>query len=316
MDLNRVAIFVRVVDERGFTAAAHALRLPKSSVSRAVSLLEQELGVRLLQRSTRTVTLTEAGAAFYERASRGVAAVQEAGEAVAEMEAALRGTIRITAPVDAGVWMLAPVVARFVRKHPAVHVDVVLTGRVVDLVDEGFDLALRAGALRDVSLIARRIGQMELALYASPRYLARHGLPSQVGELAVHRCVLFRATRGRATWTLTGPAGEERVEVSGVVNVDDFVFVRRAMLAGVGIGLLPEFLCGREVERGRLVRVLPAHVVPGAPLHLVYPSARHVPRRVAVFRDYVLDALQRRLATAREVGTSAVTARGRGPTRP
>ncbi|WP_437757157.1 LysR family transcriptional regulator [Sorangium sp. So ce1389] len=295
MDLNRIAVFVRVVDEQGFTAAARVLGLPKSSVSRSVALLEEALGARLLHRSTRSVRLTEAGAAFYERASRGVASLEEAAAMVADLQATVRGPIRITAPVDAGISLLGPHVARFVRRHPAVRIDVVLTGRVVDLVEEGFDLALRAGPVRDGSLIARKIGQVEDALYASPRYLERAGAPRSLGDLAAHRCVLFRATRGRAAWTLQGPAGDETVEVEGPVAVDDLSFVRRALLAGVGIGLLPGFLCARDVARGRLVRVLPSHVSTGAPVNLVYPSARYLPHRVAAFRDFLVEALTRRL---------------------
>ncbi|WP_437945010.1 LysR family transcriptional regulator [Sorangium sp. So ce296] len=294
MDLNRIAVFVRVVDEQGFTAAARVLGLPKSSISRSVALLEEALGARLLHRSTRSVRLTEAGAAFYERASRGVASLEEAAAMVADLQSVVRGPIRITAPVDVGVAMLEPAVARFVRRHPAVRVDVVLTGRVVDLVEEGFDLALRAGPLRDGSIIARKIGQVEDALYASPRYLERAGVPGSLADLAAHRCVLFRATRNHAAWRLTGPAGEETVEVEGPLAVDELSFARRAVLAGVGVGLLPMILCAREVARGRLVRVLPSHMASDAPLHLVYPSARYLPHRVAVFRDFLVESLTRR----------------------
>ena len=293
MDLNRVAIFVRVVEERGFSAAAKALSLPKSSVSRAVALLEHELGLRLLQRSTRTIALTEAGAAFYERASRGLAVVRDAASEVTDMSASMRGTIRLTAPVDAGVWMIAPVVGRFACRYPHVHVEVVLTPRVVDIVEEGFDLALRAGPLRDTSLVARKVNDVDLALYASPRYIERHGLPASVPELASHATVLFRAVRGRATWKLVGPGGEESVDVTGPVSADELSFVRRAVLAGVGVGLLPTFLCRLDAERGKLVRVLADHVVPGGPMHLVYPSARYVPHRVVVFRDYLVKQLAR-----------------------
>ncbi|AKT41018.1 LysR family transcriptional regulator [Chondromyces crocatus] len=295
MDLNRIAIFVRVVDERGFTAAARALGLPKSSVSRAVSLLEEDLKVRLLQRSARNISLTDAGATFYERASRGLGVMQEAIAVASDAEAALRGTIRITAPVDLGVWMLAPAVTRFVRRHPDVHVDVTLTSRMVDLVEEGIDLAVRAGTLRDSALIARRVGQAESAIFASPRYLARHGTPSRVEELSQHRCILFRPTRGRATWVLVGPSGEESIELGAFLGADDLSFVRRTILAGAGVGLFPAFMCRREVERGRLVRVLPDHHVPGAPVHLVYPTARHLPHRVAVLRDYLVERLGRLL---------------------
>ncbi|HEU4534437.1 MAG TPA: LysR family transcriptional regulator, partial [Polyangiaceae bacterium] len=281
MDLNHVVVFVQVVKEQGFTAAARALALPKSSVSRAVSLLEAELGVLLLQRSTRRLSLTEAGAAFYERASRGLAGVEEAAAAVADMQGALRGPVRVTASVDAGERLLAAPLSRFARRHPGVHVELVLTARVVDMVEEGFDLALRAGPLRDGSLIARKVGHSEGGAFASPRYLARHGAPSRVEDLARHRCVIFRPTRGRAVWALTGPAGEERVEVGGPLGADNLSFVRAAVLAGVGVGILPSFVCARAVERGRLVRVLPEYRTFSATLNLVYPSARYVPRRVA-----------------------------------
>jgi DNA-binding transcriptional LysR family regulator len=291
MDLNRAAIFVRVVEEGGFSAAARALRLPKSSISRTVALLEEELGARLLQRSTRKVQLTEAGTAFYGRASRGIADVEEAAAAVADLQGSLRGPIRITAPVDAGVWLIAPIVARFVALHPGVHVDAVLTGRVVDMIAEGFDFALRAAAIRDSSLIARKLGRAEIALYAAPAYLARKGTPKRPHELGSHDCVLFRADRGRTRWTLNGPDGEETVEVTGPVGADDFSFVTRIVVAGVGIGLLPSFLCSEAVDSGGLVRVLPKHAGRGGPFHLVYPSARHLPARAAAFRDFVVTTL-------------------------
>lgn len=290
MDLNRVAAFAKVVEEGGFTAAARALGLPKSSISRAVALLEEEIGARLLQRSTRSVTLTEAGAVFYARASRGLVAITEAREAVTELETQLRGPIRITAPVDAGVALLAPIAAAFGARHPEVRVDVSLTGRVVDLVEEGFDLALRAGAVRDESLIARRLSSFDFHLYASPAYLEAHGRPRRVADLARHRCVVFRGARGRARWTLHGPRGEEVIEVSGAIDADDFSFVQRAVESGAGVGMLPSFVTSTGTSE-MLVRVLPRHVMPGAPLQLVYPSARYVPLRVARFRDFVIEQL-------------------------
>lgn len=287
MDLNRVAVFVRVVEERGFTAAAKALRLPKSSVSRAVGLLEQELGARLLRRSTRTVSLTEAGTAFYERASRGLSTVYEAREAVVDLESAVRGPIRITVPVDAGVWLFAPYVGAFTEKYPEVHIEVVLTGRVVDLVEEGFDLALRFGELRDQSLVAKKLPPMDFALYASPGYLAKHKAPRRPADLAHHRCVLFRARRGRDTWKLTGANGTVAVDVRGAVSADDLFFVQQAAIGDAGIAFLPSFIAaGTE-----LVRVLPGHSMPGAPMHIVHASGRYMPHRVTVFRDYLVRSL-------------------------
>ncbi len=286
MDLNRVAVFLKVVDEGGFTAAARALSLPKSSVSRSVALLEGELATRLLHRSSRKVTPTDAGRAFYERASRGMSLLTEAREAAVDLGAELRGPIRITTAVDLAMWKLAPLVQRFVAQHPAVTVDVVLTTRVVNLLEEGFDFALRAGAIRDESLVARKLPPSDFALYAAPDYLARHGRPRRVSELAAHRCVLFRAPSGNALWNLRSAKGNESVQVCGQVNTDDFNFAMQLVVSGAGIGLLPSFVV--ESAGVRVERVLARYAAPGAPLHLVYPADRYMPQRSMAFRDHVL----------------------------
>lgn len=287
MDLNRVSAFVRVVQDGSFTAAARTLGLPKSSISRSVAQLEQDLGIRLLHRTTRQLHLTDAGAAFYERVSRALGDIDEATNAAADTQVDLSGVVRVTAPVDLGVWSLASIVARFVRKHPKIRVELSLTGRVVDLVAEGVDLAVRAGPLRDSSLIARRVGELQSVAYASPRYVARRGQPKELQDLARHDCVLFRSTSGRAVWDMSREDGASAsVEVTGLVAADDMSFVRKAVLAGSGIGLLPTFLCARAELTGRLVRVLPEWEVNGAVLHLAYPSARFVPQRVIVLREY------------------------------
>lgn len=292
MDLNRVAAFVRVVHDGSFTGAAKALGLPKSSVSRSVAQLEQDLGVRLLHRTTRKIALTDAGSAFFERVSRALGDIDEATTAASDMQAALRGTVRVTAPVDFGAAVLAPIVARFVRKHPTIHVDLSLSGRVVDLVTEGFDLAVRAGPLRDSSLVVRRVGNLESALYATPRYLERRGTPKKVDDLAAHDGVLFRANAGRMDVSLSGPRGETRsVTMTGPVACDDLSFAKRAVLSHVGIGLLPRFLCARDEASERLVPILPEWRQVGAVLHVVYPTARFVPQRVVAFREHVLAAL-------------------------
>jgi DNA-binding transcriptional LysR family regulator len=286
-DLNRIQVFLKVVEEGGFTAAGRALSLPKSSVSRAVALLESELRARLLRRTSRKVVLTEAGSQFYERAARGIALLSEAREAVADLEVELRGPVRVTTAVDLGAWYVAPVAAAFSQRHPQVWVDVVLTSRVVDLQEEGFDFAVRAGGVRDENLVARQLPISEFGLYASSAYLARAGQPRRVSELAQHRCVLFRSPRGQLTWKLRGPQGEESVEVSAAVNADDFTFALQAVVAGAGIGLLPTFAANAQPP-GALRRVLPRHAMPSAPVHLVYPAARYVPQRVAAFRDFFL----------------------------
>ena len=290
LHLTRVSVFVKVVQEGGFSAASRALGLPKSSVSRAVALLEQELGAQLLRRSTRSIALTDAGAAFYGRASHGLAAIDEAREAVVELETEVRGTVRITAAVDAGVWLLSSLLAGFIERHPGVVVDVVLTARTVDLVEEGFDLAVRMGPVHDERLIARRIPSLDLGVYASPAYLARHGHPARVSDLESHRCVVFRGPGGRATWTLSGPDGTEHVAVSGAVNTDDFAFALQSVVAGAGLGLLPCFVA-EHGGHGQVTRVLPHHRSIGAPAHIVVPAGRYLPRRVALLADFLVEGL-------------------------
>ncbi len=292
MDLNRVAAFARVVQDGSFTAAARALGVPKSSVSRSVAQLEQDLGARLLHRTTRKLHLTEAGSAFYDRVARALADIDEATDAAADTQAQPRGTVRVTAPLDVGVWALAGIVARFARSHPTISIEVSLANRVVDLAAEGIDLAVRAGPVRDGSLVARRVGTVEAGLYASSRWVKRNGMPSTLAELARVDCILFRPVNGRSTWQLVTHDGrEETVTVTGRVGSDDLSFVRKAALAGAGIGLIPQFLCAREWQSGKLVRVLPEWSLSGSELNIVYASARFLPQRVAVVRDYLVKEL-------------------------
>jgi DNA-binding transcriptional LysR family regulator len=292
MDLNHVAAFVRVVQEGSFTAAAKALGLPKSSVSRSIAQLEQDLGVRLLHRTTRKLHLTDAGSAFHTRVARALTDIDEAAATAADLQRELRGPIRITAPVDLGVSAIASIVARFVRKHPNVSIDVRLTSRIVDLVAEGFDLAVRAPAVRDPSLVARHVGDLHLGLYASSRYVAKRGTPTKLAELDAHDCVLFRSDAGNLPWRLTHTSGAEQVvELRGAIAGDDISFVKKVVLAGGGIALLPCFYASREEEQGKLVRVLPEWRAARSALYVVYPSARYVPQRVIAFRELLIAEL-------------------------
>lgn len=294
MDLNHVAAFVRVVQDGSFTAAARSLNLPKSSVSRSVAQLEQDLGIRLMHRTTRKLHLTDAGAEFHARVARALADIDEATSAASDLQRELRGSIRVAAPLDIGVWAVASIVARFVRRHKGVNVEVRLGSRRVDLVAEGFDLAVRAGHIRDESLIARRIGPLELGLYASARYLERKGTPKTLDDLSKHDSVVLRTENGTLAWTLTSGAGvEETIEPNGPIFADDISFLKKALLAGGGIALLPTFLVPREEQVGKIVRVLPDWRVGGTALNVVYPSARYVPMRVVAFRDFLVAELNK-----------------------
>jgi DNA-binding transcriptional LysR family regulator len=293
MDLNRVAAFARVVHDGSFTAAAKALGLPKSSVSRSVAQLEQDLGARLLHRTTRKLHLTDAGSAFYERVARALTDIDEATNVASDTQAQPRGLVRVTAPLDIGVWALAGVVSRFVKKQSTIRVEVSLSNRQVDLVAEGFDLAVRAGPIRDQSLIARRVGTVEAGLYAASHWVKKNGLPTSVSDLSKFDNIVFRPLQGQGTYTLvTGDGRKEEVAVTGRLSADDLSFVKKSALAGAGIGLIPEFLCAREWMSGKLVRVLPEWSLGGgAELSIVYPSARFLPQRVAVVRDFLVAEL-------------------------
>jgi DNA-binding transcriptional LysR family regulator len=290
MDLNRVAVFVRVVQAGSFTAAAAALGTQKSSVSRSVAALEADLGIRLLQRTTRKLSLTDAGRAYHERARDALASLEEAREAMSSLGSEPRGLVRVTAPVDLAS-ALAEVTTRFLRSHPAVHVDVALSARVVDLVREGFDLAVRAGVLADSSLMARRLGDTDLGLFASPAYLDAAGRPRRLSDLERHECVLHGAGGTSATWRLTGPRGEEQVSVRGRIDTDEYALVRAALLSGFGVGLAPVFLVAPLVESGQLERVLPRLALRGAALHIVWPSRRFEPAAVVRYRQALEESL-------------------------
>lgn len=293
MDLEGVGVFVRVVEARSFTEAGRQLSLPKSTVSRRITRLEEALGVRLLQRNTRRLALTEAGNAYYDAVAPAVSSVRAADAWVAEMQSSPRGTVRVTAPFDFGTSFLSDIACGFVRQYPEIRVDVSLSDRMVDLIADGFDVAFRGGRLEDSSLVARPLGRGKSWLVASPAHLERFGTPTAPGQLAEHECVLFRSTDGQARWALEGPNGEtETVSVQGPISGDEYGFVKSVVLGGRGIGCVPWLLCDQAISEGRLVRVLPGWGIPGGQMHLVYPSAQHLPQRVAAFRDFVLDWVQ------------------------
>jgi DNA-binding transcriptional LysR family regulator len=296
LDYNRVALFVSVVRAGSFTAAGERLGLPKSSLSRSLTQLEKELGVRLLQRTTRKLALTDAGQAYYDAVAGPVAAVDEADAAVRELGAAPRGRVRITTPPTFGTMNMATDFARFARQHPGIRIEISVSSRVVDLVAEGFDLAVRAGRLEDSALIARRIGASEKALFAAPAYLRRRGRPRSPADLPAHDWVLYRAHDGRAHLHLHGADGAEvACEVSSGLVADDLLFVLSAAEAGAGLALLPIHAAIESLRAGRLEVVLPGWMETGSGVYVVVPSARQLPARVALVRDFLVEHLTRKM---------------------
>lgn len=295
MDLNLLAVFEAVARTSSFSAAARELAIPKSSASRAVARLENELRVQLLFRTTRQVSLSPAGTALYDRITPLLRSVKAALGELPEREEAPSGTLKVTAPVDLGVLFLAEVLTRYTARYPAVSVDLHLTGRAVDLVGEAFDVALRiASRLEDSSLIVRRAAPVPLQLFASPLYLARRGTPRGEDDLAGHDWVAFRGV----PWTARAPGARQPVAPRARIVCDDFLFARYAIRAGAGIGLLPTFVAEPDVAAGALVRVVPRFERLAGSLYIVTPAARHVPRKVTAFRDLVLEMLKARAGAA------------------
>ena len=295
VDLNDVAIFVRVLERGSFADAARELQVPTSTVSRTVARLEETLGARLINRTTRALRPTREGSALYADAATAVLSLEQATRAISERQQEICGTLRVTAPNDLVAMFLSDAVVQFSERHPQVQMDLVLTPRIVDLVGESFDCAIRAGTLRDSSLIARKISDMESRLFAAPAYVTKHGTPRTPQDLIGHRCVLFRGRNGETEWALVTPESpdEVRIRVTGNICGDDMAFIRAATLGGGGIGLLPALLCAKDVASGRLVEILPSYESRGGALFFVHASTKHVPAKVTAFRDCVLATFQR-----------------------
>ncbi|WNG51399.1 LysR family transcriptional regulator [Archangium minus] len=285
MDLNELLVFAKVVQAGSFTVAARGLRMPKSTVSRKVSELEERVGAQLLQRTTRKLNLTEVGRAYYEHCARIVAEAEQAELAVTRMQAAPHGLLRVTAPLTFS--FLGPIVAEFLKRYPEVQLEMVCTDRSVDLVEEGFDLAVRAGRLADSSLVARRLGSLERIVMAAPSYIKERGTPKSPKDLEKHDCLLFGAGQVGNIWTLH--SGNKSVEVSVrarlVVNEPDML--GSVTLAGAGVTLLPTLPHAADLNAGRLQRLLPDWTSSGAPVHAVYPSTRHHSPKVMAFVDFL-----------------------------
>ena len=284
-DLNEVLVFAKVVQAGSFTAAARALGLPKSTVSRKVSQLEASLGARLLQRTTRTLSLTDAGRTYHSYASRIASELEEARQAVTSQEESPRGLLRMTAPL--GFAFLGAVVARFMTKYPDVRVELVCSDRLVDLVDEAFDLAIRAGRLADSSLIARSLCGVRSYLVASPVYLEKHGKPRTPADLERHDGLLFAPSTARGTWRLENKGKLADVAPRPRYVANDIDLLHDAAVAGLGIALLPTPGVSASLKTGKLKRVLPSWPSPETPVHAVYPSTRHLSMKVRAMIDHL-----------------------------
>jgi len=281
--------FVRVIEAGGITGAAERLNIAKSAVSRRLSALESRLGVHLVARTTRRLTPTETGRAFYDRAVRILADLEEAEQAVSSAEAELRGTLRIAAPLTFSVRHLSPVLSAFMLAHPDISVDLDLNDRPVNLVEDGFDLAIRIGRLTDSSLIARRLATVRRVVVSSPAYWDRHERPTRPADLAGHATMSYANVPDTETWGFvredggslsTGPSGSR-------LRANNGEMLAEMAVAGLGVAVLPTFIVSDAILSGRLEMVLPDVAPPQLGAWVVYPPTRHLSRRVRAFIDFI-----------------------------
>ncbi|MDB6001856.1 MAG: LysR family transcriptional regulator, transcriptional activator AphB [Rhizobacter sp.] len=287
LDLNDVALFVQVVQAGSFAEAARRLGMPANTASRRVQGLEQHLGARLMQRSTRKLTLTDAGQRFYAQSAEQVEALRESARALVDGNQLPSGKVRVAAPADFFNWFAVEWMAEFLELHPKVQLDFVLSDAQADLLAEGIDIAFRAGTLHEPNLVARPIGKSRAFLVASPRYLLARGTPESLASLSQHDCLVWSTRSGTSSWRLDGPDGEVRVEIGGRFGANTAHALMRAAVAGLGIALLPSTMTRGPVDAGELVQVLPAYGRNGIGIHFVYLS-RQVPRAVSVFMDFTI----------------------------
>lgn len=286
-----IGVFVAAVDEGSFAAAARRFGMSPVMAGRYVSALEAELNARLLQRTTRRLSLTDVGQTYYERCKRILEAFEEANREASDSQSVARGMLRIAAPVTFGAMHLGGVVARYMEENPHVEVEVLLDDRYTDLLDAGADLAIRIGRLADSGLIARRIAPCRMMACASPAYLERHGTPRTPKELRRARRLVFSQAVSGVDWTLIDAKGRAHV-IDGAVSMtaNNVQMLLAAALAGAGVAYGPTFVFGEYIARGDLVELLPSYRAMDLTIHAVYPSARHVPLKVRLFIDHLVAA--------------------------
>ncbi|UWQ64661.1 LysR family transcriptional regulator (plasmid) [Leisingera caerulea] len=289
--MGDIPVVVAVAETHGFAAAARRLGVSKSAVSKRITQIEKRLGAQLFHRSTRNVSLTEAGEHFYAHAVQALEAAQEAEDSVLALQAAPKGRLRVNVPMAFGRLHVAPLISGFLSRFPGVAVDMVMDDRVTDLFADGFDLALRGGTLADSALVARKIAPLHNILTASPGYLERFGTPETVAELSRHNCLQYSYSRDFQEWIFHCDGKVETFRPHGSYSVNNGEALREAILDGTGIGRLPSFTAGPDLAAGRLIRVLPDCPLPPQTLYAIYPERRHLPAKVRVFIDFILEHL-------------------------
>lgn len=289
--LEGLASFITVAKHLSFTKAAEELSMSRATVSAQVQALEAKLGVRLLQRSTRAVVLTEAGAAYFQSLIGIIPQVREAERAALSYQEEVVGRLKMTVPPEFAQLHMAPVIAEFLKRNPSVSIDVTFSHRAVNLIDEGYDLAIRGTIVLEPNLITRHLGDSPLIICAAPEYLAKHGAPTEPIELADHACLHFSGLRWGNVWVLKRDGLTLRIPIVPRYLANDGITLRDVAVAGAGLTLLPMFEIGPEIRDGRLVRVLDTWEIGSVPIHAVYPANKNIASKVRRFTDFLVKRL-------------------------
>ncbi|MCC7079843.1 MAG: LysR family transcriptional regulator [Burkholderiales bacterium] len=287
-DLERMAIFARVVEDKSFSAAARRLNLSKSLVSKHVAQLEKSLGARLLNRTTRALSLTEAGAACYEHCARIVEELEEARRAVSHLHSEPRGLLRVSVPVAFGRLHVATALPGFLATYPELKIDIVTTDRFVDLAEEAYDVVVRIVDQPTPNLVARKLAPVRRKMVGTPEYFARHGAPRTLEDLQQHNCLTYTYINPQDPWRLRGPDGDISVRASGNLRINDDDALAEAVLGGLGLALLPTFIIGEQLQAGRLQSVLSEYIPLERHIYAVYLANRHVSAKVRAFIDFLV----------------------------
>ena len=292
MDLfSSMRMFIAVVDGGSFAAAADRQAISRAMVSKQMQKLEAHLGTRLMNRTTRRLSLTETGRGFYERSVQIIGDVEEAEQIAGQLTSKPQGVLRVTIPLSYGQHHLAAIIGEYVQAYPQVQLDISLSDRKVDLIEDGLDLAIRIGTMTQSDLIARKIGSVRSIICASPAYLARRGTPITPVELSEHACLGYTLTGSGTDWRIEGVDGLVTVPIAGPIKADNGDIIRQAAISGAGILFQPHFIVDDDIASGQLVRILPQWQSEALGVYVVYPSRKHLSAKVRTFVDFLATAL-------------------------
>jgi len=284
---SAIPVFVAVVECGSFSQAGEKLGVTKSAVSKRISQLEAKLGVQLLLRTTRRLSLTEAGERYFDHARNALMIANEGEDAITQLQGKPQGTIRVNAPMAFGRLHLAPIMPKFLLDNPQINVDMMMDDRVIDLVSGSFDVAIRIGKLLDSSLIARRLAPCHSVLCASPEYIRIHGKPDSPHALAEHNCLTYSYFQAGTEWRLTGPDGLVSVVPKGNYRVNNSEALLEGVLAGLGVANMPTFIVGPALASGALISLLPEYALPQHAIYAMLPERKHLPAKIRVFLEYL-----------------------------